>query len=114
MADLDDSMILQWIEMALESRRCICYVHWEPDARQEIIKDAQISPEAVNEAIGEAFIDGMRPKIETQKGGPFDGEDRYVWRIKVEDIELYVKTSIELDRNDEPELKIVRCHKGWY
>jgi len=113
-ADLDDPMKLQWIKEALDSRGCICYVHWNFDAEQELKDDAQLTSPAVDEALAEAFAEGMKPTIETQKGGPYDGQQRYVWRIKVEDVELYVKTNIELDRNDDPELMIVRCHKGWY
>jgi len=112
---LEDPTILQWIETALrEERTCRGYVRWEEDAEKELVRDAQLKAKAVNGALDDAFVNGVWPTIEIQKGGPYDGEPRYVWRIKVDETELYVKTNVKLDHLKEPLVIVVRCHTGWY
>lgn len=110
----DDDEAWKLIEAAFQERRFNSYVHWEPAAQQELEKDSELTCEAVNEGLADAVTNEERPDIEIQKGGPFDGQPRYVWRMKVVKTELYVKVSVERDHLDEACLTVVRCHVGWY
>ncbi len=114
MQKLQDDDIWQLIETAIRKRRCNSYVHWEPQAQQELEADCELTCAAVNDALADTVVDGKRPDIEIQKGGHFDGEPRYVWRMKVIGTELYIKADVGRDHLDEAYLNVVRCHVGWY
>lgn len=114
MPKLRDDEVWQLIEAAIRERRFNSYVHWEPQAQQELEKDSELTCAAVNEALADVVRNQERPDVEIQKGGAFDGQQRYVWRMKIDATELYVKTNVERDHLDEACLTIVRCHVGWY
>ena len=115
MPKLKDAVILRMIDSALRERRCDCYVHWEPRAHKELAEDANLTHIAVNRTLAKAFIDdGVAPDIEIQTGGPYDGQARYVWRLIVEGVELYLKIDVQADHRGEPRIDVVRCHKGHY
>jgi hypothetical protein len=113
-AQLADDDIWRLIQAAIQERRFDSYVHWEEAAQAELAKDSELTPEGVIEELAIIVGKGERPKVEIQKGGPYDGQERWVWRPEIDGTELYIKVNVELDHLKEPCLTIVRCHRGHY